>query len=240
MKIAVVFRGKLRNEDCTQYKIDKVLNYHRLFFNNHHVDFFAHLWDFETKNILNMVSESNSIYTDEINDLLSITRLNNYDIIFAKTQSDDNNICEIRNRQFAQVSSAISIKNSVKNFNFDGYDLVCLSRLDLPLFLDSWDNNIPQDNEILVNKHNSRITAGDYFFIMSPINYKAFSGLYDFYKKYPEKISPQYHRWMTYYITDVLKLNIKWTNVSVAIIDDNLTGDRVDLWKYLEHLSIEL
>jgi hypothetical protein len=222
MKVAVVFRGKLDDGARPIDKIQKVLESHRNYFAPHNIDFYAHLWDFSLSiGDVTVVSDANSAYKDEIDNVIAVTRTSGADREFF---TSNGSFTEVQNRQYAQISSAISIKKTADILNLSEYDMICLSRLDLVL-TNQWENRPPTTDEVGANTHGINPLAGDYIFLLHPLRYKEFCGLYDFYTAYPDKISPEYHKWMLYYATHIMKLQLFYMNVDVPT--------NAEIWRHL-------
>jgi hypothetical protein len=215
-RIAIVFRGRLNETESKHFP--KCIESHKSFFGNNQLHFFGHVWSNETlKEYGNILSEQNSSYTDDIKKLIHQTRTNKYDYVFNQNALNGiSHLQEIRNRQFAQLSSAISIENGLSTFNPLDFDVIILSRPDI-VFDGSWDNVVPNYNTVLFNKHGPYISSGDFVFVFNSKNYTDFSKLYTYYKENISRISPQYHFWFYYYVTEVLGLSVKLSNIEAGI-----------------------
>lgn len=218
MKIAVLFRGNLRNEDRTYEKFDLVYRSVKKLFYKREVDYYMHLWGNEDDkkrygnnfNFKKILVEENSKYEHIIHSLSII---------------HGNNVNGTNLEYFNQISQALSIQKVCELIdNEDEYDLIFITRPDLP-FSEKMNIPIVDKETIYVNKHGPLITSGDYCFLFSKNNLHVFKDIFKFLKE--TKTKPACHIWFNNYFTNFCKKNVGLINVEVMV--------NCEIFKHLEN-----
>ena len=211
MKIACLFKGNLRHEDRTKENFNLVKNnVSNILFPEYNIDFFMHLWSDnpteELKLYMNhfnsncLLLEKNSDYFDDITNI-------------SKNKTTPG--------AFAQISSSLSIKKVCKLFlnyckeNNKSYDFIFISRPDM-VSVETFQYNVMTDDVIYVNKHGNNIYAGDYCWLMKPVNVNIFANIFDFLKENTE-FSVAMHYWLYDYLHNFAKKTIIPCNLDVGV-----------------------
>lgn len=214
MKICILFRGNLRNQDRDLTKFSIVYNTIKKMFDSHDIDFYMHLWgdpkekemyekNFSFKKI---VVEENSEYYDEI---FNVSKVNGSSTEY-----------------FNQTSQALSIQKvcNMINKKTTNYDCFFLTRPDLP-FTEKLNVPILNDNEIYINEHGPHITSGEYCFLFSEKNLLLFQNIFNYLKETKKK--PLIHNWFYEYIVGHSEKKVNLLNISVGV--------NCEIFKHLEN-----
>lgn len=221
MKIAVLFRGNLRDSDRSIEKFSIVYQSIELMLGEEcEIDFYMHLWGDEKEeekykknfNFERIVVESNFKYHNIINNV-------------SKIHGAYKN-----NEPYKQVSQALSISKVCDYITSpNNYDYCILTRPDLP-YNKKINQLILNDNTIYVCKHGNYIKNGEYFYLFTPNNLSIFKNIFDFLKN--EKLRPEIHSWFYTYLNNYCKKNIELLDFEVGV--------DFEIFKHLENLYPEI
>lgn len=214
MKICVLLRGNLRNEDRDLTKFSMVYKTIQKMFEPHHIDFYMHLWgdpkekEMYEKNFIfkKIIVEENSLYYKEINDVSSVNGGNP--------------------EYFNQTSQALSIHKvcNMVNEEKNNYDYFFLTRPDLP-FTEKLNKIILNNDTICINEHGPFITSGEYCFVFNKENLYVFQNIFNYLKETKEK--PSIHIWFYKYFVNYCGKKVNLLNTSVGV--------NCEIFKHLEN-----
>lgn len=213
MRIAVIFRGNLRDCDRNEEKFNLVIKSIFKAFDTKNIDFYMHLWgDENEKNIYQNVVKFEKILIEK-----NKNYYNKIDKIVKKHNTN----------YYNQVSSALSISKVcelVQGNSSIKYDFIFITRPDLAFTEKILISNI-SDDTIYFNEHGDCIKSGDYCFLLSQNNLNLFKNIFS-YLRDSENIA-QTHVWIYDYLNNYCKKNIELLNIRV--------GKNCEIFKHIEN-----
>ena len=228
MDIAVLFHGRLRdNEKHNTTKISEFVK-NNFKTNDLNVTFYGHFWDEDENKTRyldycdseNMVVESNLKYHDKINKIVS--QVTTYIDADESIQRNGGRGCI--NRLFGQVSKLISINKAIQLIPENKkYEYVYIYRPDYIC----WDTVVHpksiQKNTFYLNKHGIFESGGESIFVLHQSNLILFKEMLERLEDINNKFVPQCHYWFYNYFVNIKKLNFELLDYNVGVNCEQLS-----------------
>jgi hypothetical protein len=221
-KIAILFHGRLRDNEKRKVICDKVFEDLNNFFKEYEMTFYGHFWESDETlydYYLNycdkskMIVEDNKKYETHINTIKNNIIQRNIN----KIKQEDGSSWHVKN-MFAQISNVISIGkvcDLVKNDNPEQYDYFVVYRPDEIQVIETTIPESIEKNTFYLNKH-SNYWQGDTHFILHIDHLNIFHELFEYIINYDNEFVVYTHKFFHEYFCIIKKFKLELLNISVG------------------------